>query len=211
MNLMKLVALISGGIDSPVAIQMMLKQGVEIVPAYFDNSPFSDEFTDQRALDNLKRLKKLYPKHLKPARIIPHGPSLIEFAQKCDRRYTCVLCRRMMFRVAGKLAKKLKADGLVTGEALGQKASQTIENLNVTTQATDMPILRPLIGMDKEETIKIAKDIGTFDISTRKAICCQVVPQYPATRSTLERLESEEEKVDLNKLTEVALNGVKTQ
>lgn len=208
---MKLLALISGGIDSPVAAQMMLKQGVEVVPVYFENSPFSDDFTDARARDNVRRLRELYPKLLGPFYVIPHGKALTEFAQKCDRRYTCVLCRRMMFRVAGELAKKLGADGLVTGEALGQKASQTIENLNVTTRATDVPIIRPLIGMDKEETVRIAQAIGTFDISIRKAICCQVVPRYPATKATVERLEAEERKVDVAALVKEALDGAKVQ
>jgi thiamine biosynthesis protein ThiI len=190
---MKAVLLLSGGIDSPVAGYMM-KRKLELIPVYFDNSPYADQTTKERAMDSARKLG------LKKIVIVPHGKNLSEFAEKCERKYTCVLCKRMMYRIAERIAKKHKAVALVTGESLAQVASQTSWNLFVLNDAVSIPVVRPLIGFDKNETIKISKEAGLYDISIRPAMCCGIVPKKPSTRADLKRIKQEEKKVNIGKM-----------
>ncbi len=198
---LKALTLISGGIDSPVASYVLREY--EQIPAYFDNFPFAGEDTKQRALDSMKALG------FKTAYVLPHGQNLAEFAKNCDRKFQCVLCRRMMFRAASALAERVGCDFIITGENLAQVASQTIQNIYTESSASSKPIIRPLIGLDKEDIIKIAKDIGTYDISVRPAACCMIVPKKPATKSRLERIVAEEAKVNLHELVEKTLHNAK--
>ncbi len=198
---MKALLLLSGGIDSPVAGFLMKKKGLDLLPVYFDNYPFSLEETKQRALDNAKKLD------FEEVLVVPHGGTLAEFMRSCNRKYQCVFCRRMMLRVAECLAEKHGAKALVTGENLAQVASQTLHNLLAEFKAVRIPIIRPLIGFDKEEIIRIAKKIGTYEISTRPVPCCTAVPRKPATTATEEALLGEEEKISVEELVEKEVEG----
>ncbi|MBL7169948.1 MAG: 7-cyano-7-deazaguanine synthase [Candidatus Aenigmarchaeota archaeon] len=189
------IALISGGIDSPVAAYMVGRLGYKVIPVHFDNSPLASEANRRKAKDCVKRLKKHIT--IDDLVAVPHGKNLLEISRNCNRKYTCVLCRRVMFRTAEKLCKKLGAEAIVTGEFLGSKASQTLANLEVISQAVSVPILRPLLGLDKEEIQKIGKKIGTFGQDISPAGCCSIVPSRPSTKARLEKILEEESKIDV--------------
>lgn len=194
--------LISGGIDSPVAASLMSKN-YKLVYVYFDNYPFDS----RKKLIKVKKLVqkigggKLY--------IVPEGCNLKEF-RKANERFTCVLCKRMMYRIANKIAKKEKAKFIITGESLAQVASQTLSNMKTLNSASDLPVLRPLVGFDKEEIIKIAKEISTYEISIEKLGSCTAVPEYPATKSRIEDIEDIEKKIGVNKLANKTAKKAKT-
>jgi thiamine biosynthesis protein ThiI len=200
---MKLLSLLSGGIDSPVATYLMLRRGDQCVALHFDNQPFTDESQLEKAKDLVGRLKE-YSSEI-PLYIVPHGKTQIEFARHAIRKFGCVFCRRMMLRIGEKIARKEECEALLTGESLGQVASQTLPNIRVEEEAVDIPILRPLIGFDKLEIERIAKEIGTYDISIRPGLCCTIVPDKPATVSRIEKIREEESKVGVERLVEDAL------
>ncbi|MFH1445218.1 MAG: 7-cyano-7-deazaguanine synthase [Nanoarchaeota archaeon] len=193
------ISLISGGIDSPVAVYLMMEKEVNIIALHLDTRPFSDGTNLEKTEKVLKALEKRFKKKI-PLHVISHAKIQKEIAAKCDKHLRCVLCRRMMYRIAAQLAAKENADFIVTGEAIGQKASQTLENIYVIDKAIELPILRPLLGYDKEDIIKIAKDINTFETTATRGGCCSLVPEQPSTRATLERVEEEEKKLDIEKM-----------
>ncbi len=195
------IALVSGGIDSPVAAHLLAKKGHTLIPLYLDNFPFSGEDTKNRALKAIARLQKLHSNIMDPI-VLSHGSALTAFSQNCDRKYQCVFCKRMMVRVASELGKREGAKFIVKGDSLAQVASQTLENLVVVENASSLPVVRPLIGLDKIEIEKIAKEIGTFNISIERAMCCSIVPNKPSTKASIEKLESEEAKININELVE---------
>jgi thiamine biosynthesis protein ThiI len=198
--------LISGGIDSPVAVYLMMKKDVEVIALHFDNRPFTDENQLNKTLELIKHLEKLFDRRIKTY-VIPHGENQIAFAGNCKRKLGCVLCRRMMFRIAERIAEKENADAILTGESLGQVASQTLSNIMVESQAVKIPILRPLIGLDKVEIIDIAKEIGTYDISISPGMCCTIVPKKPATQARLEKVLADEKRLNINSLLEESIDG----
>lgn len=208
MKKQKGIVLVSGGIDSPVAAALALGQGIKVELLHFCNMPFSDEETEKKVERIVKHLAKRFGKKI---RLITaqHGRDLTEIGRNCERKLNCVLCRRMMFRVAGRIAKKRKADFLVTGESLGQVASQTLSNIASEVSSTGMNIARPLLGMDKLEIEKLAKKFGTYDISIGPGGCCTTVPEKPATKATRERAENEEKKLDVDGLAGEAVKGMK--
>lgn len=200
---MKLIALMSGGIDSPVAVYLMLKKGADITALHMDNRPLTDVNTLNKTLRLIDRLDEISGKPIKRY-IAPHGSNQLTFAQNCRHNMQCVLCRRMMYRVGELVARAEGADALLTGESLGQVASQTLGNLRTESEALTIPILRPLIGFDKLEIEKIAKEIGTFEISIEPGGCCSITPQHPATASTPERVLEEEKRIGLETLEGLA-------
>jgi len=204
---MKLISLISGGIDSPVATQLMLEKGADIVALHFDNRPFTgdDQLNKTKAI--VEHLGKLSKKNIKIC-VVPHKESHIAFTKNCKRNLHCVLCRRMMLRVAEKIAQMEGAEALLTGESLGQVASQTLRNIRTESQAVIIQILRPLIGLDKLEIEKIAKSIGTYKISILPGSCCEIVPRKPSTYSKLGIILEEEEKVDIKGLVDEEIRGL---
>jgi thiamine biosynthesis protein ThiI len=195
----KALALISGGIDSPVAAWMMMKRGVDIVALFMDPSPLVDERTIKRAMASIEKLAAWKNGAIKTY-IAPYGDVLIELLKAEDAKLGCVLCKRAMYRAAQVIAEKEKAKALITGESLGQVASQTMENLSVIDGAVTMPVYRPLIGYDKDEIIRLAKEIGTYDVSIMPANCCLGPPLHPETRATPGRVRKAEDEVDALRL-----------
>jgi len=197
----KAVCLVSGGIDSPVAAWLIIRKGCTPIFVYCDNYPFTDDTTKQRAIDTIEKLANYLSGQQAKIYVIPHGSNLTEILRNCPRRLTCILCRRMMYRVAEKVAKKEKAEAIVTGEIIGEHASQTPRNLRVENNVVkDICILRPLIGMSKVEVEHLARKIGTFEVSTRPGLCCSAPPPQPRTRAKLEEIEKAEEKLDVEKI-----------
>jgi tRNA uracil 4-sulfurtransferase len=193
------VMLMSGGIDSPVAMHYLLRQGHELVAVHLDNRPFTDDSPLEKVVDHLQLLRDRYQQPI-PMYVLPHGPTQITLMRNTDRHVGCVLCRRFMWRSAEKIAERENATFLATGEALGQVASQTLSNMRTATASVGLPIVRPLIGFDKQEIEAVAKEIGTYTISTRPGVCCQAVPDRPATRSNLVQILREEERIDVEQM-----------
>jgi len=204
----KAVCLVSGGIDSPVAAWLVMKKGCSPVFVYFDNSPFADETTEQRALEAIKKLTSQVSRNDIKLYIVPHGDDLADILRNCPRRLTCVLCRRMMYRLAEKIALKEGAEAIVTGEIIGEHASQTLRNLRVESEAISaVTVLRPLIGMNKTEVESLARKIGTFDASTKPASCCSGPPPKPRTRARLDEVLEAERSLDIKGMIERDLKG----
>jgi len=201
------VTLLSGGIDSPVATYLMMKRGCVIFPIFFDNQPYTDNRARVRVISVFKKLMEYYPKL--EMRVVPFGQILRSFVEQAPRELTCVLCKRAMLKVAEQIAGKVRAEAIVTGESLGQVASQTLTNLRIIDQASNLPVLRPLIGMDKVEIERMARAIGTFEISTKPAAGCSAVPRYPETYAKLEKVLEAESRLDIQALVDVALNKEK--
>jgi len=204
----KVVCLVSGGIDSPVAAWLAIKKGLNPVFVYFDNSPFTDETTQQRALEAIKKLSQTASGKSFKLYIIPHGEDLADILRNCPRNLTCVLCRRMMYRIAQKIAQKEGAEAILTGEIIGEHASQTLTNLRVESEAlSQTTMLRPLIGMNKTEVESLARKIGTFDASTKPASCCTGPPPKPRTRAQLEEITKAEEPLNIEEMSNRDLKG----
>ena len=195
------VMLMSCGIDSPVALHLLLRQGHELLAVHMDNRPFTDDSPLEKVLDHLALLRTRYAQPI-PLYVVPHGSTQTTLMRTTDRHVGCVLCRRFMWRSAERVAEREGATFLVTGEALGQVASQTLSNMRSATASVRLPIVRPLIGYDKHEIEAVAKEIGTYGISTRPGVCCQAVPDKPATRSNLIQILREEESLDVDQIIE---------
>ena len=203
---MRGLALVSGGIDSPVAAYLMGRQGVELILVHFDNRPFTSDQEVEKAITLMHKIDESVQSRSTKL-LVPHGKAQTEFARSCKRNLECVLCRRMMLRVSEKLARKHGASFLITGESLGQVASQTLANIAVEERATSLPVLRPLIGYDKLEIEAIAKRIGTYAVSTLPGLCCTIAPKKPSTYSQPAIATAEEERVDLENLAEAEYQG----
>ncbi|HUH79517.1 MAG TPA: tRNA uracil 4-sulfurtransferase ThiI [Methanoregula sp.] len=184
-----LVALVSGGIDSPVAAWMMMKRGCRIIPVFVAIEGFLDETVLARAQRVVQALAQYQPGIGLTVITDPYlAAAKGELEKKHLGKFTCIFCKRRMYRVAAAYARKIGGKGIVTGESIGQVASQTLDNLAVLTDAATIPIYRPLIGFDKEETIRIAREIGTFAESTSKATGCTAVPDGPSTAAKLGKI-----------------------
>ena len=204
------VCLLSGGIDSPVACWLAMKRGCTILPVYFDNAPLTDEKTTAKALDQAKKLFEWSIGYPRRVYVIPHGKNLETFMEEAPRKLTCLLCKRMMYRIAERIAEKENAEGILTGEAIGEQASQTLTNLRALNEAArNYPVHRPLLGFDKTETEALAKKIGTYEISIRKAKGCTAAPNQPATAARLETVKKAEEKLHLEKMVEESIKAAK--
>jgi thiamine biosynthesis protein ThiI len=196
---LRAICLISGGIDSPVAAFLMAQRGVEVLLLHMDNSPYSDETALQKVMEIREALQLATGTNIK-LYVAPHGRNQEMFALNCRKGFQCVLCKRMMLMVAKAVAERLSAEAIITGESLGQVASQTLHNLRAESLGLDFLVLRPLIGMDKIEIEAIAKRIGTYEISTRSPSTCKIVPAKPVTMAKVDRLLNEESKVDMNEM-----------
>jgi thiamine biosynthesis protein ThiI len=205
---MKFVALMSSGIDSPVAIYLLSKKADDIILLHADNRPFTNEQEIKKFIAIAKHLKKLISSNF-TALLLPHGQTLESYKLNCNNKFTCVICKRMMLRYAEAIAKRESADAIVMGDSLGQVASQTLQNLRVIEQAVSIPILRPLIGFDKEDTIQIARKIETYDLSIVPAEGCSAVPIKPSTQARLEQILAEEQKINVEELVHHVISQAK--
>ena len=205
---MKAVALISGGIDSPVSAYLMLARGVEVVYAHFHSFPIVSKSSIYKAIKLVETLARYQSPSI--LYLIPLGDVQTYLRTRVDPRYLIILYRRFMLRIAEKLAEREKAEALATGESLGQVSSQTLQNLRVIEEAVRMPVLRPLIGLDKEEIKDIAKSIGTYEISIKpQEDCCTLfVPRRQVTAAKLEVVEEVERKLPIRKLIDSTLKKV---
>ncbi len=199
------VLLLSGGIDSPVAGYLMARQGLDLVAAHFSLEPITDDTAAAKARELCGRigLTTLY--------VVRVGEAFAEVAHRCDRRFYYVLTKRLMVRLADVLADREDAEVLVTGENLGQVSSQTLMNLRAIDEAARRPVLRPLIGFDKQEIVDRAKTIGTYDISKGPEICDLLGPSAPATHARLSQVLAEEKKLDLDALCRSPLEAARVE
>lgn len=209
---MKLLCLISGGIDSVVAAHLMLKKKHEVEFVHFHNWPFTSRKNWKNSRTLIKKLASIHGKKLR-FHVIHHGANLTEVKklEGVKGHLTCVFCRRAMLREAEMLAKKRRCTALLTGENLAQVASQTLQNLLVEDQLTDIPVIRPLIGLNKQEIIEVAKDISTFKLSAGVGCDCRAVPNKPATRAKVEDIAKLEKKANVAKLAKKALKSLETE
>ncbi|WP_427340298.1 tRNA uracil 4-sulfurtransferase ThiI [Caloranaerobacter sp. DY30410] len=201
----KALLLLSGGIDSPVAGFMIAKRGVSIDAVHFHSYPF----TSERAEEKVKKLASLLAEYCGNMKLYSVNilPIQREINEKCPEDEMTIISRRFMMRIAERIAEKEGIDALITGESLGQVASQTIKSLNVTNSVVKRPVFRPLIGMDKVEITEIAMDIGTYETSILPyEDCCTVfLPKHPVTRPNLEDIEKSEASLDIESLVEDAI------
>ncbi|MBT8171703.1 tRNA 4-thiouridine(8) synthase ThiI [Candidatus Bathyarchaeota archaeon] len=205
----RLVSLFSGGIDSAVGSWLVMKRGSPLILVYFDNNPFTDETVTRRALNVAKILFSWSIGYPRKIYVIQHGENLKQIMQT-KRKYSCLLCKRMMYRVAERLAEQFHAEGIVTGEAIGEQASQTLTNLRVLSEAVkEYPIHRPLLGFDKHETEAIGRKIGTYKPSSVKAGSCGAVPYQPSTKARIEDVLKAEENLPIEAMIEQSLNSIK--
>lgn len=201
------VLMLSGGIDSPVAGYMMAKRGVEVVGVHFHSYPY----TSDRAREKVIELARIMSRYTGPMKLYVVSFTDIQQEQllKCNEKYTTLLMRRGMMKIAERIAYMEGAMSLISGESLGQVASQTMESINATNNAVELPVFRPLIGMDKNEIIEIAQKIETFETSILPfEDCCTVfVPKHPETKPKLEKVLEEEAKADVDELIEEAIKN----
>lgn len=197
--------LLSGGIDSPVAGWMIAKRGVTVDAVHFYSFPYTSERAREKVLD----LARILSESLCGIRVhvVPFTDIQMQIHEKCHEDYTTIIMRRYMMRIANAIAKKEKSMGLITGESIGQVASQTMQALTCTDAVVDMPVYRPLIGFDKQEIIEIAKKIGTMETSSLPfEDCCTVfTPKHPATKPKMDIILDGESKLDSEALINAAL------
>ena len=202
------LTLLSGGIDSPVSTYMIAKRGVRLIPVHF----FSFPYTSQQALDKVVELAQKLTDYCgrMTIEVVPFTHIQEEMRDKVPEEYFTLVMRRFMMRIATRIAQANGASAIVTGENLGQVASQTMEAMASTQAVTGLPVLQPLIGMDKEEIITIARKIDTFDTSILPyEDCCTVfTPRHPRTHPTLSEVEAAESALDIEGLVEEALAGI---
>ena len=201
------VSLLSGGIDSPVSSYMIAKRGVQLELLHFASPPYTSQQAREKVLQ-LARELTVWCGRL-TVHIVPFTEIQEEIRRKCPEDHFTLIMRRFMMRLADRLAHELCCKALVTGESLGQVASQTIQALCVSDDVATMPVLRPLIGMDKEEIVRIARHVGTFDTSILPyEDCCTVcTPRHPKTKPNLEEVREYEAALDIDGLCGKALAG----
>ncbi len=207
----KVLSLISGGIDSPVAVHLITKRGAENVWLHFHSFPL----VSKASIEKVKELAKIfldYQPHLK-IYFVPFQKAQIEIKTKIPAKYRILLYRRLMFKIAERIAKKGNYHSLVTGESLGQVSSQTLPNIEIIEEVVKIPILRPLIGMDKIEIINLAKKIKTFSISIKpQEDCCTLfVPKHQTAKGNLETVKKLEKKLEIKKIVQEMIKEIEIE
>ena len=199
--------LLSGGIDSPVAGWMIAKRGVQINAVHYHSYPYTSDRAKEKVLELARKLSfsccgiKVY--------VVPFTEIQMEIHEKCPEEYTTLIMRRYMMRIAERIARETESEALITGESIGQVASQTMTALGTTDAVVQMPVFRPLIGFDKSEIIETARKIGTLEISEQPfEDCCTVfTPRHPATHPKMEKILEGESRLEEEALIQRALDG----
>ncbi len=204
----KVVALVSSGIDSPVASYLMMKRGCQVIALYCDNDPYTSSEALQNFNDLIEQLNLYASGAPIKKRVVKYGDYLSTCKVEAPEKMTCVLCKSGMYKIAGKLAKELHAEAVIDGSSLGQVASQTLPNILATREDLDVPVLSPLIGLDKVEITRIAEKIGTFEISKRDDGGCKAVPKYPETKADLEFVKQIKEDINQDEALEKAFKTI---
>jgi thiamine biosynthesis protein ThiI len=199
------ILLLSGGFDSPVAGHSMSRQGLDLIAAHFSLEPITDDSAavKARTLCRILGIPSLY--------VVRVGEAFAEVAHLANRRFYFVLTKRLMVRLADAIGDWESADVLVTGENLGQVSSQTLASLRVIDAAARRPVLRPLIGFDKQEVVDRAREIGTYEVSRGPEICDLLGPPRPSTHARMEQILAEEAKLDIPRLVADCLSGVEPE
>lgn len=196
----KMVLLLSGGIDSPVAGYLMGRQGVEITVL----SGFVNPIGDKEHVEKISKLIAQISNSIKQEidlYTFNQRDALEKFSKSPKHKLTCVMCKRMMLRIAERLNKRIDGNGIIMGDSLGQVASQTLQNMRVIEEAVSIPVIRPLIGLDKVEIVKIAEQIGTFELSNIKSPGCAFLTPRPVTKADFDEVVEEEKRLKVEKLT----------
>ena len=203
----KAMLLLSGGIDSPVAGYMMAKRGIQLEAVHFESFPYTSERAREKVLELARELAPYAGTFTVHIVSLTHIQEAL--VKNCEEDYFTLLLRRYMMAIADRIAKKTGCGALITGESLGQVASQTMQAIGVTGPKTTLPVFRPCIGMDKEEIVQVARKIGTFETSIQPyEDCCTVfTPKHPKTKPELSKVEAEENRLDFEALVEEALES----
>jgi thiamine biosynthesis protein ThiI len=195
----RVLVLLSGGIDSPAAAYMTMKRGVTAHFVHFHSAPY----TSDASVRKVEEIVRLIGRYQGSSRlwVVPFGDFQREVVSRCPEQLRVVLYRRMMFRTAARIARRTRCLALVTGESLNQVASQTLENMTVIDRVAHMPVLRPLVGLDKQEIIAVAERVGTFEISIlpHQDCCSFLQPRHPATRTGERACEAAESAIDVER------------
>jgi len=206
----KAIILLSDGLDSPVAAYLMMKKGFLPVFITFLTSQVDRKQMKEKVINIVKKLSKFSDNAIKLF-FIPHTDNLKQIIKNCPRKLTCILCKRLMYRIAKEIGENEEINQIVTGDILGEQASQTLANLYSYNDIFKGFIkLCPLIGLNKLNIININKKIGVYEISSKKIQSCQSFPQYPETNAKLSEIEKAEKNLNLNKLILVSLENKKS-
>ena len=204
----KVLLLLSGGIDSPVAGYLAMKRGVQLEMIHFHSPPFTSERAKQKVIDATKVLTE-FGGNIK-VHLVPFTKLQQEIFKTIPERYAMTVMRRVMLQISEKLCEKEDILAMATGESLGQVASQTLASMNVINEVTNLPVIRPLVGLDKEEIISLSKKIGTYEISIRPhEDCCTIfVPKSPVTNPTRKKVNRLEQDMDFTKQMDEAIEQI---
>jgi tRNA uracil 4-sulfurtransferase len=209
----KTIHLLSAGIDSPVAGYLLVKSGIEPIFLTGDATPFATNITTDTATLLARKIATHAGKPLKMY-IMPHGPNLAAIQavwSQQELKYTCIFCKRMLYRVAQAIAIQEGAQAISTGEIIGEQASQTIDNMALIQESVgSFVVVRPLLTWDKVDVIKLAREIGTFEISNSVKDPCMAVPKYPMTHGKIENFKHIEAKIDIQALLDAAMEGLQS-
>ncbi|MEM4699644.1 MAG: tRNA uracil 4-sulfurtransferase ThiI [Candidatus Nezhaarchaeales archaeon] len=205
----KVVCLVSGGLDSPVAAWMAMRRGCVPLVLHFDSRPFTGRESLDKVMELARALADWMPSRRVRVYVAKHGEALSRIKEAAPEGLTCVLCKRIMLRTACRLAEAKGAKAVVTGEIIAEQASQTLSNLLVVSAAAaGVPIIRPLAGMDKAEVERLARRIGTYEISAKPEPGCSAAPRRPRTRVSMEEVRGAEEGLDVDGLVLRELEGL---
>lgn len=203
----KVISLLSSGIDSPVATYLMMKRGCTVTALYFDG----ENYASTKALEKVKNLVKTLKTYSYGSKlnliVVPYEKYLKQCQESAPERLTCVLCKAGMYKTAEEIAQKEDALAVIDGSSVGQVASQTLPNILATRESIDIPILSPLIGLDKLEIEKIAKEIGTFQISQEDDGGCKAVPKHPETKADINKVQKAKKDIQFTEIIKETANN----
>lgn len=207
----KLVALLSTGLDSPIACYLMMRKGYDIVSLSMLNGQEKNHI-------NLNKVEKIAQKLVELTgrkiymNFVDYDRYLNDFIKKCDQKITCILCKRTMLQTAAALAKQNNAVGIINGDILGEQASQTLDNLFVVNEINnEIPVIRPLIGFDKLDIIRLSRHCGLYELSLIEGVGCNKNPQFPETHAKLKYIQENEQNIDRSDILKQILSSLQTK